>query len=376
MTDENTNLTQPKKSKFTKIRSWYARYERPISSLSLIGGFVFDALTLKRVDLFWENFWVIAHLVIVGTCIVLVHAFEKSEGAETDSGKLHFWLVNIMQFFYGGIFSTFLVFYFRSGDIAVSWPFILLLVICFWANESLKRHFVRLSFQISLFFLSVFSFAIFLVPVLLHKIGTGVFLLSGGLSLVFIALFLKLIQYTSKKEFQESKTIVYGGIAGIFVLVNVFYFTHIIPPIPLSLKDAGVYHSLYRNAQGNYVVAAETEGFKDFFNLYPDYHTVPGEAVYVYTAVFSPPSLNENIVHQWQHQDAKTGKWSTVDVIPLVVVGGRDGGFRTYSEKTFNVAAGHWRVNVLTAGGQVIGRVRFNIVIVNAPPVVTQKINS
>ena len=32
-------------------RSWYGRFERPISSLSLIAGFVFDALTLKRVDL-------------------------------------------------------------------------------------------------------------------------------------------------------------------------------------------------------------------------------------------------------------------------------------------------------------------------------------
>ncbi len=70
-----------------KIKTWYGKYERPVSSLSLIGGFVFDAITLKRVDLFWENFWVIARLAIVGTCIVLVHAMEKSEGDVVVGGR-------------------------------------------------------------------------------------------------------------------------------------------------------------------------------------------------------------------------------------------------------------------------------------------------
>ena len=46
----------------THARDWYARHERALSSTSLIGGFVFDALTLKRVDFVWENIWVIAHL--------------------------------------------------------------------------------------------------------------------------------------------------------------------------------------------------------------------------------------------------------------------------------------------------------------------------
>src|SRR5574337_1619563 len=108
-----------------KIRSWYGRYERPISSLSLISGFVFDAIFLKRVDLCWENFWVVVHIVIVGACIVLIHSIEREEGAEANPSRLHFWLVNIQQFFYGGIWSVFLVFYFRSGDFFSSWSFLL-----------------------------------------------------------------------------------------------------------------------------------------------------------------------------------------------------------------------------------------------------------
>ena len=153
---EDRTKDQIKISFLTHVQNWYGRFERPISSLSLIGGFVFDALTLKRVDMFWENLWVVVHLVIVAICIVLIHALESKEGDEINPAKLHFWLVNILQFFFGGILSTYLVFYFRSADLSVSWPFILFLGLAFWANEALKRHFVRLSFQVALFFLSLF----------------------------------------------------------------------------------------------------------------------------------------------------------------------------------------------------------------------------
>ncbi len=355
-----------------KIRNWYGKYERPISSLSLIAGFVFDAVTLKRVDLFWENIWVIAHIIIVGVCILLINGIDaKAEGddsgvealakAAANPSRLHFWLVNLQQFFYGGIWSTFLVFYFRSSDLTVSWPFLLILALSFWANESLKRHFVRLFFQISLFYLAVFSFTIYLIPVLLHKIGTGVFILSGIASLVFIALFLLLIWRTSGRKINENKKLLYALIIGVYALVNTLYFTKLIPPLPLSLKDSGVYHSLKRNSQGQYVVTEESYGIKDSFNFYPDFHKAPGEPVYVYSAIFSPPSLNLNVVHEWQYKDQKSGKFVTKDTINLKVVGGRDGGFRTYSVK-YSVLPGQWRVNVLTENGLVIGRVRFNVV--------------
>ena len=186
-------------------RGWYGRFERPISSLSLILGFVFDAITLKRVDTLWENLWVFAHIIIIGVFIALIHIKEKNDDDEKDSSKAHFWYVNILQFFFGGILSTYLVFYFRSADIFVTWPFVFILAVAFIANESLKRHYIRFSFQISLFFLSVYSFAIFLVPVVTHKIGASIFLLSGFLSLVFILIFILLLFLFVKKNLPEVK---------------------------------------------------------------------------------------------------------------------------------------------------------------------------
>lgn len=343
------------------LRNLYGKFERPISSLSLILGFVFDAVTLKRVDTLWENIWVLAHLVIVGFFIALIHIKERNVGDEKDPSKAHFWYVNILQFFFGGILSTYLVFYFRSADILVTWPFIFILAVAFWANESLKRHFVRLSFQIGLFFLSIYSFAIFLVPVIMHKIGTKVFLLSGLYSLIFISIYIFALFLFTKDKFSKSKRIIFGLIVGITAMVNLLYFTNLIPPIPLSLKDAGVYHSLQRDFYGNYLVSYEDLGVVGFFSLYQDFKQNPGGLIYAYTSIFSPSDLDTTIIHQWEHYDEATRKWIPGSRINLEVVGGRDGGFRTFSVRS-DLAEGKWRVNILTQEGQLIGRLRFNIV--------------
>ncbi|HEY4503017.1 MAG TPA: DUF2914 domain-containing protein [Candidatus Paceibacterota bacterium] len=346
---------------FEPIRKWYGRFERPISSLSLILGFIFDAVTLKRVDTLWENVWILGHLVIVAVFIVLIHTTESKAGDEADPTKKHFWYVNILQFFFGGTLSVYLVFYFRSADILVTWPFIFILAGAFWANESLKRHYVRLSFQISLLFLSIYSFAIFLVPVVMHQIGPKVFLLSGFISIVLISLFLVILFYFTKDKFTESKRIILVSISSILVIVNFLYFTNLIPPIPLSLKDAGVYHSVFKNSAGNYEVTYEDHSWRDYFTLYPNFTQVVGTPIYAFSAIFSPSGLNIVVIHEWQHYDETEKDWITQSEIYLSVVGGRDGGFRTYSKRD-NLAPGKWRVKIKTKDDHIVGNLRFSII--------------
>jgi len=344
-----------------RARSFYGRWERPISSLSLVGGFVFDAIALRRIDMFWENFWVVVHLLIVGVFIVLVNSKRHSVGDEGDPHKAQFWYVNILQFFFGGLLSTYLVFYFRSADLATSWFFILILALAFWANESLKRRFVRLSFQISLFFLSLYSFAIFLLPMTLHAIGAKIFILAGVLSLAFVIAFTHAIILLDRERFKKSRKIILFSIFGIFALINILYFTNIIPPIPLSLKDAGAVHSIVKDDVGNYIVSYENYGWKKYLSLYDNIHIERGAPVYVYSAIFSPTDLNIHVIHRWQYFDESLDKWVDKQKTNLALVGGREGGYRTYSMKN-SLAEGKWRVSVETVGGQVLGRVRFNII--------------
>jgi len=353
------------------LRSVYARFERPISSASLLGGFAFDAVTLKRVDTFWENFWIVAHLAMVAICIVLLNRAENRGADSRNPSKAHFWLINMLQFFFGGLLSTLLVFYFRSGSLRVSWPFFLILGAAFVANERLKQHYERLYFQISLFFLSLFCFTIFIMPVVLHAIGRLIFLLSGAVSLALLYLFLHLLQSVTGEGIATRSRTLKTCIAAIFIVINALYFLNLIPPIPLSLQDAGIYHAIARNPDGNYVVQSEDPGLFHFFRLTETFNATPGRSAFAYSAVFSPTALNTRIVHEWQFYEPKRG-WTTMSRVELPVHGGRGGGYRTYSVKN-GIRAGAWRVNVETASGGLLGRVRFNVVLqAYEPALVTQ----
>ncbi len=355
------------KSLITHARDWYGRHERPISSMSLVGGFIFDALTLKRVDLLWENFWVSLHILGVAIFIILINLQENEATDEKDASKKHFWYINILQFFFGGLLSTFIVFYFRSTTLTVTWPFLFLLVAAFAINERLKKHYARLVFQINLFFLSILAFAIFIVPVFFHRIGQDVFLISGFVSLMILGVFLLGLGIIAKEKFKESKKLLLGSILGIFLATNILYFLNLIPPIPLSLKDAGIYHSLAKES-GNYVVQYENQGRLGYFALSEDFHMVPGDPIYAYSAIFSPALFNNEIIHEWQKYDINADKWVTITKVSLPTTGGRERGFRTYSMKN-NITPGEWRVNVKTPEEQIIGRLRFDVIETNVKPV-------
>lgn len=77
-----------------------------------------------------------------------------------------------------------------------------------------------------------------------------------------------------------------------------------------------------------------------------------------YTAVYAPAGLRQPIAHVW----ARDGQ--VLSRIPLVTVqGGRQQGFRTWSRRTElgGPLAGHYTVDVVTASGQLIGRLQFDI---------------
>ena len=343
----------------SQVTAGYARSQLSLSSVSLIGGFVFDAVTLKRIDMFWENFWVVVHLLLVALCIIWVSGEQNFHPAgEAWAARLHAWLIITLQFFFGGLLSTFMVFYFRSGTFWVSWPFYLVLATAFVANEKLKSRYARLDFQLSFFFLSLFCFLIFIVPVVLRAMGRVVFLLSGVLSLVLWWLFVRFLRGRARESFAHHRETVVASSAGIFILINVLYFANVIPPLPLSLQDAGVYRSITRTEGGAYLVQSEKQGWLGFFRLVPRFHLAPGTPLYFYSAVFSPTSLNTEIIHEWQMYDGRAG-WITSDRIPLSVRGGRDGGYRTYTMKS-GIKPGAWRVNVETPTGAILGRYRFN----------------
>ena len=357
------------------IKNWYFRNEGKVGSIAVLAGFIFDNLTLRRVDLLAENVYIIILLMVAGVGIILLNLYEAGKIKERVPGRTHFWLIILVQFTLGNLYSTFLVFYSRSATLATSWPFLLLLVASMIANEVLKQHYSRLSFQISVLFISIFSFSIFFVPVVLHKIGPLIFLLSGFLSLLALGGYIHLLRLFTRERFRESRRILIWSISSIFIGINLLYFANLIPPIPLALKEAGVYHQINRISNGDYQIQTEAGNWYSFFRLYQPIQLLAGQPAYAFSAIFSPAKLDINIIHEWQKYDEPSGKWLTRSQVELLIIGGRNDGYRTYSLNN-NLSAGKWRVNVKTKSGQLIGRIKFKIETVNTTPNLIPKILS
>ncbi len=81
--------------------------------------------------------------------------------------------------------------------------------------------------------------------------------------------------------------------------------------------------------------------------------------VAAYTAVYAPAGVRQAIGHVWWRDRQRVAYVA----LPTPVQGGRMQGFRTYSRYTELKLPipGHYRVDVITASGQLIGRLRFTV---------------
>ena len=182
------------------------------------------------------------------------------------------------------------------------------------------------------------------------------FIVSGFASLAVLALFMRFMWLFIPEVVKRERTRVARSVAVIFAVFNVLYFLNLIPPLPLSLKEAGVYHAVTKVGTEYRLSAEQQSWFAELFSYNTVFHTTAGQNAYVYSAVFAPSGLSTVIYHEWQQYDVASNSWLTVTTQSFPINGGRDGGYRGYSVKS-NLAPGKWRVNVKTQYGQLVGRV-------------------
>jgi len=343
---------------FKKLWHFLEKYENHVGVATLVIGFIFDNFFLIRPDNFRDNVSFLVFISVAASSIILVNIFKK--------GIRHSVSLFIMQFALGGLFSMSLVFYARGATFEASWPFLLTLLAYLVGNELFKKHYILVATQIGAFFVTLFSYFIFVAPIILHRMDDQVFLLSGGASLIVITFFIFILYFVNRQEIRRSIKTLLITIPAIFITINIFYFTNLIPPIPLLIKDAGVYHSVDRDSLGNYIVVGEqAESFGFFRQLVV--HKTQDDPLYIYSAVFAPVDLNTNILHVWQFYDDTKKAWTVVNKINIPITGGRENGYRMYSMKGL-VAEGLWRVDIETSRGQIIGRINFQVVNVSDRP--------
>lgn len=349
-----------------RFASWFsgkhpraaAFIEMHATSLAFLFGFVWDNLTLSRVDAFYDNLVLFSYLIIAAGSIFLINI--ASQGRLT---KLSRWLPPLAQFAFGGLFSSYIVYFSRTGVWWQSWPFLLMLVALVVGNELFKTRYQSFIFQTSILFVAVFSFLIFYLPVLTGMMGTIMFMLSGLLAAALTGGYVYAVYKTAPVRATQAARPLMGIVGGIFVTFHLLYFINAIPPLPLSLTDVGVYHSVEK-VSGGYAVTFEPKEEAWWRKLIPfahhTIHVLPGEPVYAFTSVFAPTRLSTPIYHKWERYDERNGEWQFMGRIGFPISGGRNEGYRGYSYKDVP-PPGDWRLSVETERGALIGRIRFTI---------------
>lgn len=326
-------------------------------------------MILKRIDLLLSNALLITYLTVVLVVMLILHGYASRVVEWQITKRVLEWLPFVAQFAFGGMFSGFLIFYSQSGSVVSSWPFLLIILILIATNEFLRSYQQRLTYQSTLLFFCMFSFSIYALPIFLGYMGDTVFELSGLVALSTFGGAMALLYFIDHRRVVRSLGPIALATFLVYALVTGLYFTNILPPIPLALKDIGVYHDLERSGSGYLAYVEESPWYARLTGL--SVHVTKGAPLFVYSSVFAPTKLATQVVHRWEYK--QDGEWVTVSTVPFGILGGRDGGYRGYSELAPH-RAGEWRVSVETTRGQLIGREAFTVVFVPSTWTTTTRI--
>lgn len=348
-------------NRYERIKFKFYKLKRHWLTLAFVLGFVVDNLTLNRIDETFDNIILFSYVILAMVGLTLLYAGIAGKLGERASPFMRAYAPLLVQYSFGGLLSGMLIFYGRSGTIYDSWPFIFLILGVIYANETIRNREERLVYNLSIFFVGMYAYMALVIPVLLGKMGVLIFILSGFAALVVMHLFVKLL-YVVVPNFmlaQQRRLVFVIGL--IFVTFNVFYFTNIIPPIPLSLKDVGIFHSVVRFDDGTYQVTYEKPAWWQFMrNSDKTFHYEPGDNIYCFASVFAPNRLITEVYHKWEFLDTETGEWREHGRFSYAISGGRGNGYRGYT-LIKNYTEGTWRCTVETERGQVIGRETFTV---------------
>jgi hypothetical protein len=340
-----------------KISIFFKQNEKWLTPTALIGGFILDNLTLRQVDAVFENIFLTVYFVLVMGGLLVWHSIQTKVQKSVSLVEFQSILFLFVQFLFGGLFSALTVFYIKSASLFASWPFLFILFGGMIATEYFKKHFNQFLFQITTLYFLLFTYSIVIIPLFLRSIGTWIFIISAIISLCLIFAYLLLFKKITPALFDHTEKKIIAAIGSVFLLMNIFYFTNIIPPIPLALKDSGVYKSVTRvGSDYNFSYFNSSFSFTQFKR---EYQVVPGTPVYFYSSVFAPVRFTQSIVHEWQRKNTQ-GDWIAVSNVNFQIQGGNRNGYRGYTISS-QVTKGEWRVLVKTKNGQVLGGETFMV---------------
>ncbi len=329
-----------------------------------LAGFIFDAFVTERPDTALQIIHQSIYLFLI--TLLLAAAVLESYGLFTVHARLKkIWSYHehVTQFLIGTLLNVYTFFYVKSGSLLASIIFLLFITGLLVANEFVHLKSRQLILKLALFFLCVTSFWLYVIPMLLGYVGFAAFALTIAVASIFVWITYALIEHSVRvhpesarvrKEIQKRVLGTGFSVLGMFVL---FYALQIIPPVPLSLKYIGVFHSV-KKENGEYVLGYNRSKWLFWQNGDQSFFARPGDQIVTFARVFAPNGFHDQLQVRWLLHGAHG--WQKLDLIPIPVSGGREHGFRGYTTKS-NFQPGDYRVQIETTDGREIGRIGLTV---------------
>jgi hypothetical protein len=349
---------------FAQLRQWSSRYS---NVLFFVAGFIFDVFTLKRIDSVIDLVYQSVYLGLI--TLILVRQVRHEQGLWQPAGwiaKAWHYETEAIHFFYGGLLSAYVIFYFKSTSASRSALFFVLTALLLLANEMPQIKKAGSRMRLGLHAFCLVSYLNYLIPVLLGQMGWWTFalacLLTAGSSWWLVGHLANLMAASPTGASEPRKSILRLGWppAVVLFLIIVFYGMKWIPPVPLSMQYGGIYHQVER-VDGAFRLAYPRPPWYHFWQH--DSHQFlsrPGDSIYCFVRIFAPRRFTDQVYLRWSLKNSRTGVYQSWDRLLLPIYGGRGEGYRGYGVKS-NYEPGDWRVDIQTEDDRTIGSVTFTV---------------
>lgn len=355
------------------LSRWYGRLRAVYPAGAFLGGFLWDALTFSRHIRPASLFLLGAYLIGAGAILIALGRRARDEEADPSTAQ---WAAALMaeksgaarlfhmareegpvmalQFFFGGLFSALVVFYFLSSSYLPSLALVVLLAALLCWNEFLKGHYRRrFTLTWTLFCVCAILFLNFALPHLFRSVNPIWFYVSTASALLLV--------FAIRKLSPRARGSLWPAVAVAAALMGL-YAVNAIPPVPMVKKTIAICRGLEKKEkEGWYAGVIELQPVYAFWRHSESVvHQRPGEKIFCFTSVFLPNGIECTLYHRWLHQDARSGKWIEYSRIGFPIRGGRQEGYRGFTYKR-NLDAGRWQVRLETEAGRVLGTLHFSV---------------
>lgn len=340
-----------------KIKELYNTHNKYLPAAFFIAGFLFDIITLDRID---NTYTIIQQGLYI---VFLIKLLELRTQYQLNLIKIPTWLSRVwhyqnevFHFLLGSLLSSYTLFYFISASLSTSLIFLILMSALLVANELPAFQKQELGVKSSLILFCLISFFSIMVPIIFGHVGMLSFFLSIILGLTLSWAFIKKLKKWGITNEVLKKQIIIPHL-GLAAFLIALYFAKALPPVPISAQYMGIYHDIKRDAD-QFSLYYDRPWWKFWQNGAEDFVAQPGDKIFCFARIFSPSTFSDEVVFHWQFYGLRG--WETSDRISVKIKGGRADGYRGYAMKT-HFQPGDWRVSVETQDQREIGRITFSV---------------